>query len=333
MESVGVPLFIGKEQVRRNTSLELLLVRSGYHGEYYAAYACMLHFTHSLMPDLPKLTIATAVDILLVAALIYQFLMMVRGRRAAPILAGLAVLGGIYILALYAQLELLRTVLAALAPYTAFALIVMFQSELRRVLARIGRTQFLAVGGRLQHRELTQEILLAISHMARESTGALIVIERDVGLRTFVESGVPVDGLVSRDLLLAIFERRSALHDGAVIIQRDRVAAAACFLPLSMNPQLAKDVGTRHRAAIGITEEADCIAIVVSEQTGKISVAAFGEIKTDVSEKDLGDRLTSHARRREPKLTMEYPPGGSQREATGTRPAEKGRAMGSAKSS
>ncbi len=260
----------------------------------------MLQLTLSIVPDLPKLTISSAIDILLVAALIYQFLMMVRGRRAAPILAGLAVLSGVYVLALYAQLELLRTVLAALAPYTAFALIVMFQSELRRVLARIGRTRLLALGGRFQRREATQEILLAVTKMAANKTGALIVLEQDVGLRTFIESGIPLDAWVSRDLLMSIFEPGSALHDGAVIVQRDRVAAAACFLPLTMNPLLAKELGTRHRAAIGITEEADCMTVVVSEETGEISVAAFGELEVGVTEARLELRLTSHARRRDP---------------------------------
>src|ERR1019366_5368115 len=222
----------------------------------------MLPNPFSTLPGLPKLTIASVIDIIVVALLVYQFLMMIRGRRAAPILAGLGILGVVYAIAVYAQLELLRTSLAAVAPYTAIALIVMFQSELRRLLAQIGRPRFVAAGSRLQRREMTQEILLAISKMAADKTGALIVVERDVGLRTFVESGVPLDAWISRDLLLSIFERGGALHDGAVIIQRDRVAAAACFLPLTMNPMLLKELGTRHRAAIGITEEADCISII-----------------------------------------------------------------------
>ncbi len=260
------------------------------------------------LPDLPKLTLSSAIDILVVAVLIYQFLMMVRGRRAAPILAGLGILCGVYAVAVYAHLELLRTVLAAAAPYTAFALIVMFQSELRRLLARIGRTQFLAIGGRLQRRELSQEILMAVAKMAQEKTGALIVVERDVGLRTFIESGVPLDAWLSRDLLLSIFKNGSALHDGAVIVQRERIAAAACFLPLTMNPTLSKEFGTRHRAAVGITEEADCISIIVSEETGKISVCAFGEIEADVDVKRVEERLASHARRKDPKHELLHTP-------------------------
>lgn len=261
----------------------------------------MLNSLPSILPGLSRLTLASVIDILAVAVLIYQFLMMIRGRRAAPALAGLGILGIVYAIAVYAQLELLRTILAAVAPYTAFALIVMFQSELRRILARIGHTRLVRTASMLQRREMIQEIILAITKMAAEKTGALIIVEREVGLRTFIESGVPLDAWVSRDLLLSIFEHSGALHDGAVVIQRDRVAAAGCFLPLTMNPALAGDLGTRHRAAIGITEEADCISIVVSEETGKISVASFGDIVRDVSPKRVEDLLAAHPRRRDPR--------------------------------
>lgn len=270
----------------------------------------MFPIPSSLLPGLPRLTPTSVLDIIIVAFLIYQFLMMIRGRRAAPILAGLGVLAIVYGIAVWAQLELVRTILAALAPYTAVALIVMFQSELRRLLARIGRTQFLAIAGRLQRREVTQEILMAITKMSADKIGALIVIERDVGLRTFVESGVPLDAWVSRDLLLSIFEPGGALHDGAVIIQKERIAAAACFLPLTMNPTLLKELGTRHRAAIGITEEADCLSIIVSEETGKISIAAFGEIETHISLKRVEERLAGHARRNDPQHVTLHATGG-----------------------
>ncbi len=262
----------------------------------------------SFFSDLPKLTITSVVDILLVSILIYQFLTMVRGRRAAPILIGIAMLSGVYVIAAYARLELLRTILATLAPYTAFGLIVMFQSELRRLLARLGRTQFLALGSSLQRREVTQEILLAVQQLTQGNVGALIVLERDVGLRTFIESGVSLDANVSRDLLCSIFEPGGALHDGAVIIQRDRVAAAGCFLPLTMNPQLLGTLGTRHRAAIGITEEADCLSVIVSEETGRISVAAFGEIELDITMKRLEERLSSHSQRQDPRHLPEPAP-------------------------
>lgn len=227
-------------------------------------------------------TFTDLIDILIVACLVYQFLLIIRGRRAAHVLVGLCIVAGIYGLAVWAKLEVLRTILATLAPFTAIAVIVMFQSELRRMLVRLGRRPFLGIS-QLEHREVTREILLAITHLAQRKTGALIVLERKIGLRTFVESGVSLDAAISRDLLCGIFYPGGALHDGAVIIQSGRIASAACFLPLSTNPMLVTGLGTRHRAALGITEESDCFAVVVSEETGKISIAAFGEIEMDAA--------------------------------------------------
>ena len=246
------------------------------------------------LPLLPKLTIASIVDIIAVAVLLYQLVLMIRGRHTAHILTGLTTLVAVYLIALWAHLELLRSVLAGLAPYSAFAVIVMFQSEIRRLLARIGRGRWLGLGGQLERRELADEILLAVRQMAEAKTGALIVMERDIGLRTFIESGVALDALVSRDLLLAIFAPRGALHDGAVIVQGDRITAAACFLPLTTNPVMLRRLGTRHRAAIGVTEESDALAIVVSEETGRISAALRGDLESDVSIERLGELLTRH---------------------------------------
>jgi diadenylate cyclase len=250
---------------------------------------------HIPLPVIPQLTVSAVVDILAVAFLIYTFLSMVRGRRAAHVLTGLCVLALAYLAATLAGLDLLRTVLAALAPYTAIALIVMFQSELRRLLARFGRIRLLGLGGQLERREVLDEILLAVRQLVEEHTGALFVIERDIGLRTFIESGVALDAKVSRDLLCAIFQRRGALHDGAVIIQGDRVAAAACFLPLTTNPVVMQGLGTRHRAAIGITEDSDALAIAVSEDTGQISVAARGDLERNVTSERVQEWLTHHA--------------------------------------
>ena len=241
----------------------------------------------------PKLTVTAIIDILAVAFLIYQFIVIIRGRRAAHVLTGLWILVVIYLIAVWAKLELLRTVLAAAAPYSAIALIVMFQSELRRMLARIGRSRWLGLGGQLERREMVDEVILAIEQLAEWKWGALIVIEREIGLRTFVESGVSLDARISRDVLCSIFQPGGALHDGAVIIQGDRIAAAACFLPLTMNPALQRNLGTRHRAAIGITEETDAIAVVVSEETRRISIASRGEIESDVSLERVRERLSN----------------------------------------
>ena len=247
---------------------------------------------------LPKLTWRAAIDILLVAFLIYQILSIVRGRRAAQVLTGLITLVGAYLVAAAAGLELLRSVLQTLAPYTAFALIVMFQSEIRRFLARIGRRSWLGFGGRLQRRESIDEILLAVEQFVATKTGALIVVERDIGLRTFVESGVLLEAALSRDLLLTIFYPGSSLHDGAVIVQGDRIAAAACFLPLSTNPTLASKLGTRHRAAIGVTEESDALSLVVSEETGTLSVCFHGDIEREASLERVEEWLTQHLSRK-----------------------------------
>ena len=243
------------------------------------------------LPALPALTWTSVVDILAVAFLIYQFIVIVRGRRAAHILTGIGILVAIYLVSVWAHLELLRTLLATLAPFTGFALIVMFQSEIRRMLARIGRRPF-AGFTQLERREVAEEILLAVSQLSQQKIGALVVVERKIGMRTFVESGITLDAKVSRDLLCSIFQPLGALHDGAVIVHGDRVAAAACFLPLTTNPLLSSNLGTRHRAAIGITEEADCIALVVSEETGRISMAWHGDIEVNVPLERIEQALT-----------------------------------------
>jgi diadenylate cyclase len=247
-----------------------------------------------LLPMFSKLTVMSVIDIAAVAVLIYQFVLMIRGRHAAHILTGICVLVVFYLAAVWLHLELLRAVLSGLAPYSAIAVIVMFQSEIRRLLARIGRFRWLGLGGQLERREIADEIVLAVRQMSESSIGALIVIEREIGLRTFVESGVAMDALVSRDLLCSIFQRGGALHDGAVIIQGDRVAAAACFLPVTTNPVMLRRLGTRHRAAIGVTEESDALAIVVSEETGQIAMAARGDLEADVSLDRLQEWLTRH---------------------------------------
>ncbi|MGH9632450.1 MAG: diadenylate cyclase, partial [Bryobacteraceae bacterium] len=157
-------------------------------------------------PSLPDLTVIALVDILIVAFLIYQFLIIVRGRRAAHILAGVGILGLIYVASHLLHLELLRGLLSTLAPYAPFALIVMFQSEIRRMLARIGRRRWLNFGTRFQRREFADELVMALLQLSHQKTGALVVVERDIGLRTFIESGVLLDASLSRDLLLSIFQ-------------------------------------------------------------------------------------------------------------------------------
>jgi len=242
-------------------------------------------------PAIPTIGVSAVIDILAVAFIIYQVLQIVRGTRAAHVLLGILAVVVTYEIALRAGLEALRTLLASLVPYTAIAIIVLFQSEIRRTLARLGRRRLL---GGYRRPPYTDEILLALSALAKDQVGALIVLERDIGLRTFVESGVRLDAQISRDLLLSIFRPGASMHDGAVIVQKERLAAAACFLPLSVNPTVPGKLGTRHRAAIGITEETDCLSIIVSEETGLISVAAFGEIERGVTLHRVEERIDEH---------------------------------------
>jgi diadenylate cyclase len=244
------------------------------------------------LPPAPNLTVTGIIDILVVATLVYQVLMVVRGTRAGHILIGILVMVSLYAIAVWAGLEALHSLLSFIVPYLGLAIIVLFQSEIRRTLARLGRKSW--VSGGFGAPESIHEIVLAVEQLAEQKTGALIILERDIGLRTFVESGVPLEARISRDLLLSIFQPGLPLHDGAAIVQKDRIAAAACFLPLTTIPALSRHLGTRHRAAIGITEETDCLSIVVSEETGRVSVAAFGELSAGIAVGELAERINQH---------------------------------------
>ena len=238
----------------------------------------------------------TVLDILLVALIIYEVLVMIRGTRAAPMLAGLAAVAVAFYLARIGELVTLNWLVSRLLPYVVFALIVVFQSEIRHVLSDVGRrVSFLR--GSAAEGDSYDDIVLAANLFSQHQTGALIVIEREIGLRTYVESGVAMDAKLSYDLLATIFRPSAPLHDGAVIIQKDRLAAAACFLPLSMNPVLSTQMGTRHRAGIGITEETDAIAVIVSEESGAISIAVGGKIDRDLTVEQLRERLSQELRR------------------------------------
>jgi diadenylate cyclase len=239
----------------------------------------------------------TVLDILLVALIIYELLVMIRGTRAAPMLAGLAAIAGAFYLARIGELVTLNWLVSHLLPYIVFALIVVFQSEIRYVLSDLGRRVSFLRGPGAVEGDSYDDIVLAANLFSQHQTGALMVIEREIGLRTYIESGVAMDAKLSYDLLATIFRPSAPLHDGAVIIQKDRLAAAACFLPLSMNPVLSTQLGTRHRAGIGITEETDAIAVIVSEESGAISMAVGGKIERDLTVEQLRERLSSELRR------------------------------------
>ena len=247
-------------------------------------------------------------DILLVAFLIYQFLNLVRGTRAAPMLVGAAALALLFYFVRLGDLPTLNWLLSTLLPYAVFALIVVFQSEIRHALANLGR-RISMMRSSSSAADVYDDIVLAANLFSQNQTGALIVIEREIGLRTYIESGVALDARLSYDLLATVFRPSAPLHDGAVIVQRDRIAAAACFLPLSMNPILSTQLGTRHRAAIGITEETDAVAVVISEETGAISLAVAGKIDRDLTVERLRERLTSLLRRYAPTPSLPSPMG------------------------
>jgi diadenylate cyclase len=217
-----------------------------------------------------------------------------------------ATLGLAFYFARLGELRTLNWLLSTLLPFGVFALIVVFQSEIRHALANLGsRVSLMRSSSSVA--DVYDDIVLAANLFSQNQTGALIVIEREIGLRTYIESGVALDARLSYDLLATVFRPSAPLHDGAVIVQRDRVAAAACFLPLSMNPVLSTQLGTRHRAGIGITEETDAVAVIISEETGTISMAVAGSIERDLTVERLRERLSHLLRRYAPAPSLPSP--------------------------
>jgi diadenylate cyclase len=225
------------------------------------------------------------VDIALVFVIVYVVLKLLRGTRAVPTVVGMVLLGLLYWLASTEGLSTLEFVLRYAVVYIGIAIIVLFQSEIRQALIFFAnrfrfpllkrqRGQF---GG-----SVYDEIVLAVTTLASEKIGALIVIERNIGLRNFIDAGVQLDARLSYDLLVTIFNPTTPLHDGAVIIQNEKLAAASVFLPLTKNPEISRELGTRHRAAIGITEGSDAISIVVSEETGLITYVEAGVVRRNL---------------------------------------------------
>jgi diadenylate cyclase len=235
-----------------------------------------------------------AVDVLVVALVVYRVLVLFEGTRVAQMAGGLALLMAAALAARWLDLSSTSWILDNFWAFWVVALIVLFQPEFRRALAQAGRGRFLhrILGTtRAERTHVIEDVVRASESLAARRIGALIVFERTMGLRHYAELGVLLDALVSPDLLGSIFLPYSPLHDGAVFIQGDRVVAAGCFLPLSRNVQLARTLGTRHRAALGISEESDGVALVVSEETGRISVAVEGQIETFHDGQALRQRL------------------------------------------
>jgi diadenylate cyclase len=238
-------------------------------------------------------TINTArnlLDIALVFIIVYVVLKLLRGTRAVPTVVGLVLLGLLYWLAVAQDLSTLEFVLRYAVLYVGFAIIVLFQSEIRQALMYFANRLRFPILMRQRGQfggSVYDEVVLALTTLASEKTGALIVIERNIGLRNFIDAGVQLDARLSYDLLVTIFNPSTPLHDGAVIIQNERLAAASVFLPLTKNPEISREMGTRHRAAIGVTEGSDAISLVVSEETGLITYVEAGKFRRNLDTNQL----------------------------------------------
>lgn len=240
-----------------------------------------------------KESIKDIIDILIVSYIIYKVLNMVRGTRAVQLLKGILVLVIIWALSTLLDLYTLKWLMNQIYTFGIFAIFIIFQPELRRGLEQLGRGKFF---GRASENDeevskLIGEVIKAVNYLAQRKIGALIVFERGTGLNEYTESGIPMRSVVSSELLINIFIPNTPLHDGALIMQDSQIAAAACYLPLSENPFISKELGTRHRAAIGISEVADSVSVVVSEETGQISLAINGQIVRDIKEESLISKL------------------------------------------
>jgi diadenylate cyclase len=230
-------------------------------------------------------------DILLLAFLIYQLLQLVRGTRAVQMITGFAVLGLGFYAARNMGFRAVTSALGATLEYLPLAIVVLFQAELREALTRFGKTSFLGrLSGPRPHNAL-EEMVDAAWALSGRKQGAILVVEREQGLKNYIETGVPVDAPLSPDLALAIFSHESPLHDGACIMREGRIVAASCFLPLTQQKGLDRTLGSRHRAALGMTEETDALALVVSEETGAISLALHGQLFRGLTRDDLLTRL------------------------------------------
>jgi diadenylate cyclase len=240
----------------------------------------------------PTVSWSDLLDIALVSFLIYELLLLIRGTRAVQMALSGGFLIGLFFLSDWLQLETVNWVIRNLSAYVVVAIIVLFQSDIRRALAHFGRARFFRYFERATSTDETlEELVTAATTLSARKIGAIMVVERQIGLRNYIEGGIPLDATMTYDLMATIFQPGSPLHDGAAIVQGDRVAAAACFLPLSVNPRVSRELGTRHRAAIGLTEENDAVAVVVSEETGIISLAIAGDLERRLTADTLRIRL------------------------------------------
>jgi diadenylate cyclase len=243
------------------------------------------------------------IEIALVAYVLYRILLLFHGTRAVQMLLGVAVLILTYAVAWVFKLTMITYLLGLVFTYGAFAALIIFQPELRAALAHLGQSPVTRLFRRMEAGEVMEEIVAAVERLARSGIGAIIAIEREMPLGDFVQSGSPMEAKVSADLLATIFTPYSPLHDGAVIVRDDAIIGAGCILPLSQATLIDRSLGTRHRAALGLTEETDAVVIVVSEETSAISVAVGGRLWRGLTAPQIRDVLAG----RTPRVTSEHP--------------------------
>ena len=236
--------------------------------------------------------ILDVLDILIVSVIVYRLLLFIKGTKAAQMLIGIGVLLIASLLSRYLELYTLDWLVQSFWAQAVIALIILFQPEIRRALAQMGETQFLQTFTSAEELRSLEEIVRAAVALANRKIGALMVIERDTSLKDFVEVGTPLDAKVSKELLMSIFHPASPIHDGAVVIKGNRIVAAGCFLPITLSPEVSKALGTRHRAGLGLAEETDAVIIIVSEETGMISLAIKGKLETNLDMGRLRNVLT-----------------------------------------
>ncbi|RAP73525.1 diadenylate cyclase CdaA [Paenibacillus montanisoli] len=233
------------------------------------------------------------IDIAVVSYIIYKLILLVRGTRAVQLLKGIIVLVATWAISTWFNLYTLKWLMNQMFTFGVVTILIIFQPELRRALEQLGRGSLFSRSSVVE-RDISERIggiIKSLNYMSKRKIGALIVFERNTGLSDYIESGIQMESMVSSELLINIFIPNTPLHDGAVIIRGNQIMAAGCYLPLSENPFISKELGTRHRAAIGVTEVCDAVSIVVSEETGQISLAVGGMIVRDIKEESLISKL------------------------------------------
>lgn len=240
-----------------------------------------------------NLRIQDVIDILLVWVIVYRALLLIKRTSAAQILSGLGIIAIAYIISIWAGLSTLNWLLEKFFSQIFIILVILFQSEIRRALAHIGRNPFFSGVSAIEETQVIEEIAKGAMQVAQRGYGALIVIEREIGLEDFIEMGTRIDSVVTAELILSIFQPGSPLHDGALIIRGGRAYAAGCFLPLTKNPNVDKNWGTRHRAAIGLTEETDSVVLVVSEENKQVGLCIGGQLSPDLDHAAIRRQLYS----------------------------------------